>query len=129
VTRQRKVEIQEHAVGAESFVCYFVLLLNRYWDTSSSGFRPRTVQENAGYTLKMAVTGSLVPHQTVVHHGKPNDDAKLSAMYVTENIIYKRLYLVSRQLNIWLFVIMPLGRRLMKLLSIPTKQFTKVFPY
>jgi len=61
VARQRKVEIQEYAVGAEP--C----------DTSSSGFRPRTVQENAGYTLNMAVTGSLEPHQAVVHHRTANE--------------------------------------------------------
>jgi len=61
VARQRKVEIQEYAVGAEP--C----------DTSSSGFRLRTVQENAGYTLNMAVTGSLEPHQAVVHHGTANE--------------------------------------------------------
>jgi len=61
VARQRKVEIKEYAVGAES--C----------DTSSSEFRPRTVQENAGYTLNMAVTGSLEPHQAVVHHGMANE--------------------------------------------------------
>jgi len=61
VARQRKVEIQEYAVGAEP--C----------DTSSSGFRLRTVQENAGYTLNMAVTGSLELHQAVVHHGTANE--------------------------------------------------------
>ena len=61
MARQRKVEIQEYAVGAES--C----------DTSSSGFRPRTVQENTGYTLNMTVTGSLESHQAVVHHGKANE--------------------------------------------------------
>jgi len=31
------------------------------------------VQENAGYTLKMAVMGSLEPHQAVVHHGMANE--------------------------------------------------------
>ena len=61
MARQRKVEIQEYAVGAQP--C----------DTSSSAFRPRTVQENAGYTLDMAVTGSLELHQAVVHHGTANE--------------------------------------------------------
>jgi len=61
VARQRKVEIQEYSVGTEP--C----------DTSSLGFRPRTVQENAGYALNMAVTGSLEPHQTVMHHGTANE--------------------------------------------------------
>ena len=61
MARQHKVEIQEHTIRAEP--C----------DTSSSGFRPRTVQENAGYTLNMAVTGSLEPHQTIVHHGTANE--------------------------------------------------------
>ena len=56
MARQRKV--QEYAVRAES--C----------DTSSSGFRPRTVQD-AGYTLNMAVMGSL--EQAVVHHRKANE--------------------------------------------------------
>ena len=31
------------------------------------------MQENAGYTLDMAVTGSLEPHQAVVHHGTANE--------------------------------------------------------
>ena len=60
MARQRKVEIQEYAVGAQP--C----------DTSSSAFRPRTQQENAGYTLDMAVTGSL-GHQAVVHQGTANE--------------------------------------------------------
>jgi len=42
-------------------------------DTSSSAFRPRAVQEHVGYTLDMAVTGSLEPHQAVVHHGTANE--------------------------------------------------------
>jgi len=42
-------------------------------DTSSSGFRPRTVQDNAGYTSNMAATGSLEPHQAFVHHGMANE--------------------------------------------------------
>ena len=61
-------------------MCCFVLL-NRYWgivtvpgcDKSSSGFRPRTMEENAGYTLNMTVTVSLEPHQAVVHHGTVNE--------------------------------------------------------
>ena len=61
MARQHKVEIQEYAVVAES--C----------DTSSLGFRPRTVQENLGYTLNMAVMGSLEPHQAIVHHGMANE--------------------------------------------------------
>jgi len=60
VARQSKVEIQEYAVGAQP--C----------DTSSLAFRLRTVQENAGYTLDMAVTGSLELHQAVLHHGTAN---------------------------------------------------------
>jgi len=77
VARLRKVEIQEYAVGAES--C----------DTSSSGFRPRTVQENAGYTLNMAVTGSLEPLQAVVHHGQANEvvvAGALSSKKCDENV-------------------------------------------
>jgi len=31
------------------------------------------VQENAGYTLNMAVMGSLETHQAVVHHGTANE--------------------------------------------------------
>jgi len=31
------------------------------------------MQENAGYTLDMAVTGSLEPHQALVHHGTANE--------------------------------------------------------
>jgi len=31
------------------------------------------VQENVGYTLNMAVTGSLEPHQAVLHHGTVNE--------------------------------------------------------
>jgi len=61
VARQCKVEIQEYAVGVEP--C----------DTSSSGFRLRTMQEHAGYTLNMAVTGSLEPHQAVVHYRTTNE--------------------------------------------------------
>ena len=49
-------------------------------DTSSLGFRLRTVQENAGYTLNMAVTGSLQPHQAVVHHGTANEVVVASAL-------------------------------------------------
>ena len=33
----------------------------------------RTVQENAGYTLNMTVTGSLEPHQAIVHHGTADE--------------------------------------------------------
>ena len=61
MARQRKVEIQEYDVGAER--C----------DTSSLGFMSRTVQENTGYTLNMAVMGSLELHQAIVHHGTPNE--------------------------------------------------------
>ena len=32
------------------------------------GFMSRTVQENTGYTLNMAMTGSLELHQACVHH-------------------------------------------------------------
>ena len=56
MARQRKVEIQEYAVGVHP--C----------DTSNSAFRLRTVKENVGYTLDMTVTGSLGSHQPVVHH-------------------------------------------------------------
>ena len=59
MARQCKVEIQEYAVGAHP--C----------DTSSLAFRPR--QENVGYTLDMVVTGSLEPHQAVVHHWTVNE--------------------------------------------------------
>jgi len=38
------------------------------------------MQENAGYTLNMAVTGSLEPHQAVVHHGKANEVVVASAL-------------------------------------------------
>jgi len=31
------------------------------------------VQENAGYTLNMAVTGTLEPYQTVIHHRTANE--------------------------------------------------------
>jgi len=77
VARQRKVEIQEYAFGAEP--C----------DTSSSGFRPRTVQENAGYTLNMAVTGSLEPCQAVVHHGTTNEvvASALNSEMCDENVL------------------------------------------
>jgi len=36
-------------------------------------FRPNIVQENAGYTLNMAVMGSLQPRQAVVHHRTANE--------------------------------------------------------
>ena len=49
-------------------------------DTSSSALRPRTVQENARYTLNMAVTGSLEPHQTVVHLGTADEVVVASAL-------------------------------------------------
>jgi len=77
VARQRKVEIQEYAVGAQP--C----------DTRRSAFRPRTVQENAGYTLDMAVTGSLETHQAVVHHGAANEvvvAAALNSEMCDENV-------------------------------------------
>jgi len=76
VARQSKVKIQEYAVGAEP--C----------DTSSSGFRLRTVQENAGYTLNLAVTGSL-ERQAVVHHGTANEvivDGALNSEMCDENV-------------------------------------------
>jgi len=60
--------MQEYAVGAEP--C----------DTSTSGFRLRTVQENAGYTLNMVVTGSLEPHQAIVHHWTANEVIVTSAL-------------------------------------------------
>jgi len=68
MARQRKVEIQEYAVGAHP--C----------DTRSSAFRLRTVQENAGYTLDMAVMGNLEPHQAVVHHGTANEVVVVGAL-------------------------------------------------
>jgi len=55
------VEIQEYAVGAQP--C----------DTRSLALRPRTVQENLGYTINMAVMRSLEPYQAVVHHGTANE--------------------------------------------------------
>jgi len=61
VARQRKIEIQEYAI------------LSKPCNTSSSVFRPSTVQENTGYALDMAVTGSLEPCQAVVHHGTANE--------------------------------------------------------
>ena len=61
MAQQRKVEIQEYAFCAHP--C----------DTLSSAFRPRTVQKNVGYTLDMAVTGSLEQHQAVVHHWMANE--------------------------------------------------------
>jgi len=61
VARQRKIEIQEYAVRTKP--C----------NTSSSAFGPSTVQENTGYALDMAVTGSLEPRQAVVHHGTANE--------------------------------------------------------
>jgi len=33
----------------------------------------RSRQENAGFTLNMAMTGSLEPHQAVMHHGTANE--------------------------------------------------------
>jgi len=54
------VEIQQNVFGTQP--C----------DTSNVALNPRTVQENARYTLNMAVTGSLEPHQAVVHHGTAN---------------------------------------------------------
>ena len=68
MARQHKAEIQEYAFRAEP--C----------DTSSLGFRPRTVQENAGYTLNMTVTGNLKLHQAVVHHGTANEFVVASAL-------------------------------------------------
>jgi len=68
VARLRKVEIQECDVGAEP--C----------DTSRLGFMPRTVQENTGYTLNMAMTVSLQLHQAVVHHGTPNEVVVVGAL-------------------------------------------------
>ena len=75
MSRPREVEIQGYTVGAES--C----------DTSSSGFRLKTVQENAGYTFNMTVTGSLEPHQAVVHHGTANEVAgALNSEKCDENV-------------------------------------------
>jgi len=68
VSRPREVEIQGYTVGAES--C----------DTSTSGFRLKTEQENAGYTFNMTVTGSLEPHQAVVHHGTVNEAVVAGAL-------------------------------------------------
>jgi len=45
------------------------------------------VQENAGYTINMAVTGSLEPHQAVVHHGTANEVAgALNSEKCDENV-------------------------------------------
>jgi len=33
----------------------------------------QTVQENAGYAINMVVTGSLEPHQAVMHHRMANE--------------------------------------------------------
>ena len=68
MARQRKIETQEYTVGAEPY------------DTISSVFRPRTVQENAGYTLNMAVTGNLDLYQAVVHHGTANEFVVVGAL-------------------------------------------------
>ena len=62
MARQRKIEIQEYAVGSKPCKT-----------GSSSAFRPSIVEENAGYTLNMAVMGSLEPRQAVVHHGTANE--------------------------------------------------------
>jgi len=77
VAQQHKVKIQEYAVGTEP--C----------DTSTLGFRLRTVQENAGYTLNMAVTGRLEPHQAFVHHGTANEVAgALNSEMCDENVLF-----------------------------------------
>ena len=57
MARQRKVEIQEYAVGAQP------------GDTNSTALRPSFVRENVGHTLDSAVTGSMEPLQAVMHHG------------------------------------------------------------
>jgi len=47
------------------------------------------MQENVGYTLNMAVTGSLEPHQAVVHHGTTNEvvvTGALSSEMCDENV-------------------------------------------
>ena len=49
-------------------------------DTSNLGFRLRTVQENAGYTLNMTVTVSLELHQAVLHHGTVNEVVVVGAL-------------------------------------------------
>ena len=61
VAQQRRVEIHHYAVGVQP--C----------DTSRLALRLRTVQENAGYTLNMAMTGSLKLHQAAVHHGMTDE--------------------------------------------------------
>jgi len=61
VARQRKIEIQEYSFSAKP--C----------NTSSSAFRPSTVQENTRYAPDMAVAGRLEPRQAVVHHGTANE--------------------------------------------------------
>jgi len=40
---------------------------------NTPAFRPRTVQANVGYTLDMAVKGSLELYQAIVHHGTANE--------------------------------------------------------
>ena len=79
MAQQHKVKIQEYAVGTEP--C----------DTSSLGFRLRTVQENAGYTLNMAMMGSLEQHQAVMHHGTANEVAVAGALnseMCDENVLF-----------------------------------------
>jgi len=57
VARQRKVEIQEYAVGAQP------------GDTNSTALRPSIVRENVGHTLDMVMTRRQEPRQAIMHHG------------------------------------------------------------
>ena len=57
------------------------------------------MQENAGYTLNMAVTGNLKLHQAVVHHGTANEFVVASALnskVCDENV---RLYAATARVH------------------------------
>jgi len=61
VAQQRKIEIEEDAIRAQP------------GDTNSTALRPSIVRENVGHALDTVMTGSLEPHQAVMHHG-PADE-------------------------------------------------------
>ena len=62
MARQRKIEIEEDAVGAQP------------GDTNSTALQPSVVRENVGHALDTVITRSQEPHQAVImHHGSADE--------------------------------------------------------
>ena len=72
MARQRKIEIEEDAIRAQP------------GDTTSTvALLPSFVREKVGHALGTVMTGSLEPHQAVMHH-RPADEVVVTSALNSE---------------------------------------------